>query len=73
MKKIVGLVFCVICIMQFSFAQKNALEAAFEQVGMDIVYAGIPMEFQAGGGGAGYDNVKASPSVVVATASQVGQ
>jgi CMP-N-acetylneuraminic acid synthetase len=59
--------------MQFSFAQKNALEAAFEQVGMDIVYAGIPMEFQAGGGGAGYDNVKASPSVVVATASQVGQ
>jgi hypothetical protein len=73
MKKIVGLVVFVICTMQFSFAQKNSMEAAFEQVGMDVVYAGIPMEFTAGGGGAGYDNVKASPSVVVATASQIGQ
>ena len=53
MKKIVGLVVFVICTMQFSFAQKNSMEAAFEQVGMDVVYAGIPMEFTAGGGGAG--------------------
>ena len=73
MKKIVGLVVCVICIIQFSFAQKNAMEAAFEQVGMDVVYVGIPMVFQAGGGGAGYDNVKASPEIVNATPQQVGQ
>jgi hypothetical protein len=73
MKKIAGLVFLLICTFQFSFAQKNDKAAVIELEGMDVVYVGIPMVFKAGGGGAGYDNVKVSPEVITATTQQIGQ
>lgn len=73
MKKIVSLVVLLICIFQFSVAQKNDKEAVIELEGMDVVYVGIPMAFQAGGGGAGYNNVKVSPETINATPKQIGQ
>ena len=73
MKKIVSLVVLLICIFQFSVAQKNDKEAVIELEGMDVVYVGIPMAFQAGGGGAGYNNVKVSPETINATPQQIGQ
>ena len=73
MKKIAGLVVLLICTFQFSFAQKNDKAAVIELEGMDVVYVGIPMAFQAGGGGAGYNNVKVSPETINATPQQIGQ
>jgi hypothetical protein len=73
MRKFVYFLALFIISIQFTFSQNNASYAVIEQEGMDVVYVGIPMDFSAGGGGAGYVDVKASPSVVVATADQVGK
>jgi hypothetical protein len=73
MRKISYLIVLFVFLVQISFSQNNASYAVIEQEGMDVVYVGIPMDFSAGGGGAGYVDVKASPSVVVATADQVGK
>jgi hypothetical protein len=72
MRKISYLIVLFVFSVHISFSQNNAY-AVIEQEGMDVVYVGIPMDFSAGGGGAGYVDVKASPSVVVATADQVGK